>query len=225
MLIDMSAMPRFFTLGATALGLNENVAEYVDVLYSEATYGKSFDLEPVAIPEHVGGWEALAVPRLEGDWYPGSSRHFLVSVGFEANKVARLADRWDPDIISVLFPRPGTGPDHEERALRANADWIRQFDVPESRILDCSPSDAVLAWKTIARHLDVNVGSENVYCLLCGPKPHALGMALFAMSRERPAVMYVRPTLHEEKDISPNGTFWRYRLRDRTLLAPSAKPA
>src|SRR5664280_2516251 len=107
MLIDLSAMARYFTLGAIALGLNDGIAEYVDVVYTEAIYGDVIGVSNLPVPEFVASWEATAVPRLEGDWYPDHLRHFLVSIGFEAAKIARLTERWDPDRVSVLFPSPG----------------------------------------------------------------------------------------------------------------------
>lgn len=218
MLIDLSAMPRYFTLGAVAIGLNNAVAGRVDVVYAEGIYGPLRGQSQVEIPEHPGSWEAVAIPGLEGDWYPNHDRHFLVSVGFESTKVARLADRWDPDVISVLFPRPGTDPNYEQEAEKANSMWLKQFGVSSDRIIDCSPSDAVRTWATLSTAEGVDAESENVYCLLCGPKPHALGVSLYSLARERPAVMYVRPTVHEEKEIRPNGRYWIYRVRDRTLV-------
>jgi hypothetical protein len=218
MLVDLSAMPRYFSLGALALGLDENVAESVDVFYAEGTYGQVVDRTLVEIPEYTASWEAVAVPRLEGDWYPSHQRHFVVSVGFEAAKVARLAERWDPDVISVLFPSPGIKPEYETEAGNNNAAWMAQFGVGESDRILAPPADAIAVWSLLSRSERIDSYRDNVYCLLCGTKPHALGMALYSLSRERPAVMYVRPTMHEQKDISPNGTYWCYSLTDRTVM-------
>lgn len=217
MLVDLSAMPRYLSLGAVALGLTENVGERVDVFYAEAEYGQIVQTSAVAIPEYSAAWEAIAVPRLEGDWYPTSPRHLVIAVGFEAAKVTRLTERWDPDLVTVLFPSPGIKPEYEETTAEANSLWMQRLGLSEERVLKAPPADAVAVWRLLSETAEVQSPTENVYCLMCGTKPHGLGMALYGLARERPAVMYVRPTAHEQREITPNGTYWLYRLRDRTL--------
>lgn len=218
-LVDLSAMARYFSLGAISLALNDNVAEFVDIIYAEGIYGKVMTRSEVPGRAYSGSWDAVAIPRLEGDWFPTHGRHFLVSIGFETTQVARLAERWDPDTITVVSPSPSIDPKYEARTNKANASWMAQFGVGVSSTISANPADAIAAWSALANSPAVDPMRDNIYCLLCGSKPHALGLALFSLSRERPAVMYVRPTAHEEKDIKPNGTFWRFRLRDRTLVA------
>lgn len=216
-LVDLSPLPRYFSLGAVALCLNDGFAEFADVLYSEGIYGESAAATPVEVTEQTGTWEAIAIPRMEGDWYPTHDRHFLISVGFEPNKAARLADRWDPDRITVLFPSPGVRPEYEERARERNSLWMEQFDVTPSSVIEAPASNAVEAWTAIATARAIDPLTENVYCLLSGSKPHSLGLALYALSQERPALMYIKPTTHVQTEVSPNGVYWRYRLFDRSL--------
>lgn len=219
MLVDLSAVPRYFTLGAIALGLNESVADQVHALYSEAIYGEVFSSVAVPVPEHTASWEAVAVPRLEGDWYPTHIRHLLISVGFEPSKAARLADRWDADQFTVLFPAPGVRPEYEKRATEANSGWMRQFGIGPDRIISASPTDAISVWSASSKSGLIDSRTENVYALLCGSKPQSLGVALYSLARERPAVMYVRPTVHREADIRSNGVSWLYKMRDRTVIS------
>jgi len=218
MLVDLSAMARYFSLGAVALGLNENIAEYVDILYAEAVYGDIIDTTTVDIPEHSASWEAIAIPRAEGDWFPTHLRHFVVSVGFEGAKVARLADRGYPDAISVLMPMPGLRAEYEDRSLKANEGWMKVYGVGDDARIGSSPADAIASWRCLSGFVRIDPSYQNVYCLLCGSKPQSLGMTLYALSRERPAAMYVRPTMHEEQSIEASGVYWKFRLRDRTLL-------
>jgi hypothetical protein len=217
-LIDLSAIARFYSLGALAIALNDNVAQFVDVFYAEALYGDVVGTPTAVTPQHHGAyWEAVAVPGLEGDWFPSNPRHFLVSVGFDAAPVPRLAERWDPDFVSVLYPRPGLTPEYESRTVAANGLWVDQLGVDTA--VDASAVDAVAVWAKLASAPGLDSTKDNLYALLCGSKPQALGLALFSLSKERPAVMYVRPTVHEEKRISPNGFYWNFRIHDRTLIA------
>lgn len=218
MLIDLSAMPRYFSLGVLALGLSENVASEVHVVYSEARYGEVVERSPVPVADFVSNWEAVAIPNLEGDWYPGQGRHFLVSVGFDGAMVSRIVDRWDPDEISVLFPAPGVDSEYEEYARERNEGWMRQMGIKGLQVIPASASNAIEAWRVLSEGGAVDAVNSNVYCLLAGSKPHSLALALFSLSRERPAVLYPRPTVHEEKRIVPKGVCWRFGVRDRTVL-------
>jgi hypothetical protein len=223
-LVDLSAMARYFTLAAVALCLNDSVAEFVDVLYAEGHYGEVLG-QWRAEPE-TGVSEAVAIPALEGDWYPTRARHFIVSVGFEASKVARLTERSDPDKVSILFPHPSVQAAYERQTRKANQGWIKRFEAEgESPVINAHASDAISAWKAVSESHLLNETEDNVYCLLAGSKPHSLALALYALARQLPAVHYVRPTTHVERDIRPSGLFWTYRLRDRTLLDASSVPA
>lgn len=150
-LVDLSAMARYFTLGAIAMALNDSVASHVDVFYSEARYGNVIATSTVPFEEYVSSWDTAAVPRLEGDWYPDQRRHFLISVGFEATKIARLVERWDPDDISILFPRPGLLPEYESHAASANQQWMKLYDISDNEVIQASPVDAVAAWSTVTK--------------------------------------------------------------------------
>lgn len=217
-LIDLSAMPRYFTLGALAVGLNENVAAFVDVIYGEANYGPVVARSDVPGLEYSASWEAVAVPGLEGDWFPANRRHFLVSIGFEGTKVGRLVERWDPEAITVLFPHPSVRPEYEATVEGENALWMKQYGVEPDDIVRADPANAIASWQIASTSPRPDPTGENVYCLLAGSKPHGLGLSLYSLARERPAVMYVRPTIHEQRDISSNGVFWRFRLTDRSML-------
>jgi hypothetical protein len=218
-LIDLSAMARYFTLGATSIALNDSTALHLDVLYSEGLYGDVIATSSVPATEYISAWDATAVPRLEGDWYPDQPRHFLVSVGFESTKLARLVERWDPDQVSILFPRPGIRPEYEASVSDANDPWMTQFEIDPKDVISASPVDAIGAWSTLTAATRLNSSQDNVYCLAAGSKPHALALTLYSLAREKPAVLYMRPTLHQEKDIKSNGNYWMYRLRDRTMIA------
>lgn len=225
MLVDLSACPRFFTLGAIALGLNANVAHTIDVLYAEGQYGEVLSSSAAAPPSGLRAWEPVAVPGLEGDWFPGRRRHFLVSVGFDGAQIARVVDRWDPDALSVVFPAPGVVPGYEERTRDANAGWMNHLGVGTRAEVVASPADAISVWRELSQSTKIDESRDNVYGVLAGPKPHALGLALYSLSREAPAVLYLRPMRHEERQIAPLGKFWRYRIRDRSVVYSATAPA
>jgi hypothetical protein len=217
-LVDLSATVRYVTLGLVAFALNDEVAAKVDIFYAEADYVESEETVD-ATPSTAGNsWEAMAVPGLEGDWYPARSRHFLVSAGFHAQSAARLAERWDPNRVSVLLPRPALKPEYEVRTAEANASWMQRFRVDEDHQIEAPPADAINTWSKLADAPNLAPENENTYCLLCGTKPHSLALTLWALARQSPAVLYVRPTVHAEQSVRASGRVWLYRVWDRTLL-------
>lgn len=224
-LVDLSATVRYLTLGLVALALNDGVGEVVDVFYAEALYEGSPSDRPTEEESEHGTWDALAVPGLEGDWYPGRARHFLVSAGFHAERAARLAERWDPNRVSVLLPRPALTPEYEQRTFDANVPWMNRFDVAEEDSVEGPPTDAISTWRKLASAPILSPERENIYCLLCGSKPHALALTVWALARQTPAALYVKPTTHREQSVQLTGTVWVYRLWDRTLLSHSTAPA
>lgn len=219
-LVDLSATVRYVTLGLVALALNDEVARSVDVFYAEALYRDLPSSDGAEVKEST--WQAMAVPGLEGDWFPSRARHFLVSAGFHAERAARLAERWDPNRVSVLLPRPALTDEYEERTSRANSAWMQRFNVTEDDSIDAPPTDAITTWSRLASSALLETDSENIYCLLCGSKPHALALTLWALARQTPAVLYVRPDVHREQSATLTGKVWIYRLRDRSILSQSA---
>ena len=219
-LVDLSATARYFTLAAVAIGLNEGVAEYVDVMYADGEYGDIISETESSIDNDAAStWETFAIPSLEGDWYPTRRRHFLISVGFSGDQAARITERADPDAVTVLMPMPGLRPEYEVLASKNNEPWMQRYGVDANQIVDAPPSDAIGTWRAIAEAAAVNPLTDNVFCLLTGTKPHALALSLWAMARTTPAVLYVRPSTHQEGIVRPAGRYWRYRLWDRSSLS------
>ena len=94
-LIDLSACPRFYSLGLLALCLRQQYAGTVTVLYAEGEYPAVDTYDDYAFTG--GRWQTIAIPHLEGMSDPGSKRFYLVSVGFEGPKTLRAVSQADPD--------------------------------------------------------------------------------------------------------------------------------
>jgi hypothetical protein len=156
---------------------------------------------------------------LRGAVNPAKRKAFIVSVGFEGVKTARVLSKEDPDRVSLIYPIPGVRPEYEALSLECNAATAEEYGVRENSILRVHAADAVGVWKALGtRALDC--AEEETYYLCCGTKPHALGMALRALCLKFPTVLYNVPETHTFVEVNPNGVFWRFDLRDVSAMPP-----
>jgi hypothetical protein len=213
-LVDLSTCPRFYSLGMIVGVLRAGIAQTVTVLYAEGKYGKTPIPLTVDYPFTVGHWQAHPVPFLFGNAAPTRKKHFIVSVGFEGRRTARVLSKEDPDRVSVLFPRPGVRRGYVEQAWERNKETIEEYRIPKSNIINAPAGDAIAVWKNLANASLERPGLEEVSYLCCGTKPHSLGMALRAACLDFPTVLYNRPEAHSFVDVWPTGVYWQYEIRD-----------
>jgi hypothetical protein len=216
-LVDLSTCPRYYSLGLIAGAIECGMTPSITAFYAEARYPDVQRPHPLDRPFSVGQWRAVAVPFLLGMPDPLKRKHFVVSVGFEGLKTARVLTKEDPDRISILFPDPGSRPGYNEETWSRNCETMEQFRVPESQIVRAAAGDAIAAWKNLSRNAPERPVTESTFYLCCGTKPHALGFALRALSLRFPTVLYNLPEKHAFMDTQPNGVYWKYDIRDLTF--------
>lgn len=214
-LIELSACPRYYSLGILGTALRERMLSTADLIYREAKYEPSQAAEQFT----VGRWRTAAVPGLEGEYDPAGARHYVVSVGFEGEKTYRLVSGADPDRVSVLFPDPGFDPDYPARTRASNQLLLDDFGVPDASVVAAPAGDAVAAWSALAS-ASLEKDTDNAYYVCAGTKPHALALALRAAARGGPALLYVQPIEHRETAVEPRGPHWLFRVQDLSVPVP-----
>lgn len=214
-LIDLSACPRYYSLGVLSLCLSERLADSISIFYAEGLYKEDGGH---ALVFTGGRWRLVPVPYLSGLCDPGKERFYLISIGFEGTKTLRAIAQADPDRVSLLFPNPGYRPEYVEMTRRSNAELIKEYRIPEEQIVETNAGDAIAACKALDdRSLD-RPADENSYYLCCGTKPHSLALALRGLALEYPAVLYNIPDEHVVHETEPSGTFWRFDIWDLSAL-------
>lgn len=215
-LIDLSACPRYYSLGVLALCLSERLADSVTIFYAEGLYKEDRDRHEFAFTG--GRWKLVPVPYLSGLCDPGKERFYLVSIGFEGMRTLRAVTRADPDRVSLLFPNPGFRPEYVEITRKNNEELINEYRIPQEQIVESSAGDAIAAWKALDDLSLDRPADENSYYLCSGTKPHSVALALRALALEYPAVLYNIPEEHAVHETEPSGTFWRFDIRDLSAL-------
>jgi hypothetical protein len=217
-LLDLTTCPRFYSLGTLAGLLREGMASCITVFYSEGSYGDSTLPLYRDYPFTVGHWRAVPIPFLEGIGDPGKKSHFVVSVGFEGTRTARVLAKEDPDRVSILFPRPGVKKQYAREAENRNKRLIVDYCIPQREIVNARAGDAIEAWDKLTRASLEKEATEEVAYLCCGTKPHSLAMALRAICIQHPTVLYNLPEEHSFVDVYPTGVYRRFDITD--LSAP-----
>jgi len=215
-LIDISTCPRYYSLGLIAGLLKFGFARSVTVFYAEGIYKSDSVGQLLDVPFTVGQWNATAIPFLNGMPDALKRKAYVVSVGFEGIKTARVLAREDPDRVSILFPDPGSQPQYVEETWNRNAE---QYRIPTEEIVRAPAGDAVAAWKALTKANIERVESESVYYLCGGTKAHSLGLALRGLCVESSTVMYNLPARHTFVGVEPSGVYWTYKINDVTCPA------
>jgi hypothetical protein len=218
-LVDLSTCPRYFSLGLLARAIRGGIADRVSFFYAEGTYPEEASDEDKHELFTAGGWEAVAIPGLEGEWDPEKRRMYLVSVGFEGSKTLRLISRAEPDRVALLFPDPGVREEYVKRTWENNKPIIDAFRIQSTEIIRAPAGDAIFAWSAIASQSPDNDTQDNVYYVCCGTKSHSLALGLRALALQTPAVLYIAPDRHRVVDTSPLGIYWRFDIADVSSLS------
>ncbi|WP_283435633.1 hypothetical protein [Neorhodopirellula lusitana] len=214
--VDLATIPRYFSLGILAYGIKHGLLEAITFGYSEGRYRNLSGNSVEWFTE--GGWDAVAIPCLEGEWEPQNKRLYVVSIGFEGAKTQRLITKAEPDRVAVLYPDPPVQPDYADEVALNNGKLTRDFNIADRDIVRAHAADAVSAWRSLDAASVEKLGLETCIYACCGSKPHSLALALRAMSTGVGAVMYVVPDSHRVSDVQPNGTYWQYTIRDHSVL-------
>jgi hypothetical protein len=214
--IDLTSMPRFYSLGFIGLCISSGFTDHMTIVYSEGVYPEREAAKSVgeAFQFTSGRWKTVTVPFLAYSVEPALKKYFFISVGFEGSKVLRVVMRDDPDRVSIIFPEPGFRTDYVALAREANCDLVERMLVPDSQIVKACAGDAIEAWSAISAAGLERYDAENVFYLCCGTKPHSLALALRVLARRQGVVYYNVPEQYNLVDVRPSGVYWRYEIRD-----------
>lgn len=213
--IDVTTCPRYFSLALLGDAFRSGLVVEIVLSYSEGAYpdaAPSYDeMEEISFTD--GSFNATPVPGFLGEFEPKKSGFYLVSTGFDGWKTLNLLTRREPERVAALLASPGIRPEYERRALSANEHLFRRFGVDESLIVKAAAGDAVAAWRRVTEASIENFERENVFYLCSGNKAHSVGLALRALAKGVPALLYNRPNKHLPSSVEFSGNFWAYSVK------------
>lgn len=221
--VDMSSCPRIYNLLWIGWGLRGGWIAEIDYFYAEGQYPE-MDRISDPLEEHVlplvelsfagPTRQTIPVPMLSGTSDPEKGRQYVISLGFEGPRAYRILQKAEPDSVVVILPTPGTNEQYSERALAANSMLVRDFCPGDHGVLGVPAGDAVACWKRLDGCGLLDEDEYNIAFVLCGTKPHALGMGLCALTKPHVAVLYNIPTVHRPVNVVASGKYWLYQVVD-----------
>jgi hypothetical protein len=216
--VDLSTIPLYLSLGILGYGLKNGILKSIVFGYSEGCYA---DATPSIVAQELfteGGWRAMPIPGLLGEWEPYRESHYVVSVGFEGLKTRQFVSRSEPDKVSILFPDPAVQVGYETVAMQSNARLVTEFSIPDSRVIRAHATDLNATLQRLSDAAIENFETDNLTYICCGTKPHSLAMAIRAAVLQEPAVLYMVPESHRVSEVKPNGNYWRYEISDASVF-------
>ncbi len=208
--LDISAAPIPHFLGVLGQLRRRTFAPRLQVFHPGGHYERNEKDEAGAFTFTSGFERHIWVPYMWGSPVPSLPWAYLFLLGFEGNRSHEIYERFEPDHVEALIPRPGYQPDYPRRTERENR---RFLNAARPARFYAHALDVTAAWRKIRNHLARVPQDHNVCVVPLGPKPHALAGGLAALQDGRPSVLCTLPRSYWVKDTAPGPQLWTYEVR------------
>lgn len=206
--LDITGMPkRVFCLFTKRLLLDESIRRLIVTYVEPGPQGHTTD--------HLA-YDPLPCDQLPGFSGPLSDpdrpRILVVSVGFESLSIRslleELRDRERGTRFLLPFPNSRANLSRQWETIRSFCD-NRSADLPSSTLRAVAPYDAEEVCSLLQRWWD-EIGGLTLASY--GPKPHSLGMALFATKFDC-GMYYTQPQSYNPDYSAGSGNQWAYVVK------------
>jgi hypothetical protein len=238
LLTDLSAMPRYVSLGLLSRLEPDDLFSSITFIYETSSYdvgnrdGNTSSSIPVKQP--VSGWSRTAAAAAtvlrrarsiftRGSWrcigIPGLDRvdelpsrtgpkHCVVALGFDGEETYEVLRQLDVGRVTAIVPDPPVREEFVERCLAANNAVLSEW-VSATGLFRCGATDARGMVNLLARIPE----DDCPRCYLpFGTRPHALGMAVEALSSRSAMVLYRWPQSFVERSQISRGIVYAYTV-------------
>lgn len=220
-LVDITCVPKTYVLYLIGLAFSDELVARIDCLYTPGKYDLAADAPsaPLALagPRAIlseGEWHSRQIPYLEASEYIANDADLLVSLGGELGLSLPFIERFEPrrlGLICIEETSPSRGLPMLESEKMAFEELLREPNAMQEDIKLC---DAV----GVARHaLDFmnTSAARGATMMAIGSKPHAIGLALAALSDPRVEVVCRTPASYRAIDVHASGDPIIYEIEDR----------
>lgn len=220
-LIDITCIPKTYVLYLIGLGFSEELVARIDCLYTPGKYDLiSADTATPLVPTgprsllSEGEWHSRQIPYLEASEYIANDADLLVTLGGELGLSLPFIERFEPrrlGLICIEETSPSRNSPMLESERMAYEELLREPNALQEDIKLC---DAI----GVARHTLSFVEASHargVTMMAIGSKPHAIGIALAALSDPKVEVVCRTPTSYRAFDVLPSGDSMLFEIEDR----------
>lgn len=219
-LLDMTCIPKSYSLFLIGLCFNRSYVAYVDILYSEGAYladDPAVDSAPGQPGRGIvsdGEWTSLQIPYLGADVAIPSSRDVIVALGGEVGLSLPFIEKYEPRKLQVVLISESLVQTPDRLLPSERAALAELLAEPNAHRLNVSLCDVVGLVEQATR-TSRSSDADVVSALALGSKPHALAMGLAAMGESNVEVICRIPKRYKPLDVPPTGDVWLYSIDDR----------
>lgn len=220
-LVDITCIPKSYVLYLVGLGFSEELVARFDCLYTPGKYdlvsGGTATPPALTGPRSLlseGEWHSRQIPYLEANEYIANDADLLVTLGGELGLSLPFIERFEPRRLGLICIEE-TSPSRDEPMLgserMAYEELLREPNAIQKDIRLC---DAV----GVARHSIAFIESSTACgttMMAIGSKPHAIGIALAALSNPKVEVVCRIPASYRAVDVKPSADPMVYEIEDR----------
>jgi len=156
------------------------------------------------------------VPRLWGRPDPTLPWSYVFLLGFEGERSYEILYRCEPDKSRALVADPGYKQGYESEPIHANEMFLKESglwgDNPKYEVIKTDASNPIATWKELEKICTDEYGKANVCFVPLGPKAHALGSGLCALTNGVPAILYHMPRAYSIRDVKRGEYLWKYEI-------------
>lgn len=174
-------------------------------------------------PEHKEGYsftrgfdKLIWIPRFWGQPSPALPRTYVFLLGFNGNRSYEVFYKCEPDHTKALVSSPGYEEEYEKEAINRNEHFLKESGLltegKEPTVIKSDAANVVDTWKKLEAIVDAERDKSNVIFVPLGPKAHALGCGLSALSDARSSILYHLPRSYEVRDVKRGKFLWKYDI-------------
>lgn len=208
-LIDTSVSPKPYYLGILGYLRNKLQSPELTLFNATGNYEKGAN-PPEAYSFTEGSAEYIWIPWLWGHPDPRKEWIYFFLLGFEGDRSYAIYDQFEPRIVKALISNPGYTKGYTKIAEENNRQFLEESC---AYTIFANAADAIQAWKIIDETVKEYSFDYNVCVIPLGPKPHAIGGCLSALTDGFKAVLYSQPKSYKVKDVPPGDYIWKYVIK------------
>jgi hypothetical protein len=219
--IDVSSIPKFYTMSLLAHAFKTGMVAHLRCVYSEGTYAADIGSAGVDAEGQStfgkfteGDWKIQPVRYLEGRTAVRDNRSIVVFCGAEEDRIIPQLERYEDHDRQIIISSGGDVAVHADNAERRRDILIRALALQDSDIRFCDPFSLCQALELLrgcaaARSID----NEGFMILPFSTKPHAIACAIAGLNSSASVFCRV-PLSYSGRGVAPNGRVFSYHLID-----------
>ncbi|MET3926367.1 hypothetical protein [Devosia sp. 2618] len=211
-LLDMSCLPKRYSLLLLGRGFRQEHVARMDILYAEAERYEMTRLKHSGAVNIVseGASTTVQVPYFEGDNYTPDKRDLFISLGGELTNAVPIVERFEASDLRLYSVE-----DTQARVPSAQFEGeapIRQrlSEMPNAYNMTFALGDVLGLAEDVLRTKQL-----PTTCLAIGPKTHALAFGLAALADDSIQLVCRSPGRYLANDAIPSGKIFLYQIQDR----------